>query len=169
MRASCGPHAPNSHDVVFEIPADCKIMIDGAIRLLSLANQLASTTRRTRLRFEESEAGAMGYLHRVGFFECLDTRVDVEPERPFVSGAALHRGGNRMLVEITRINKDVRDDELPNRLSDAVKEACASRIDTEELGGAVWTIFAGTDPEHLRSQRHSTGWLRGPSGLSGRQ
>ena len=142
MRASCGPHAPNSHDVVFEIPADCKIMIDGAIRLLSLANQLASTTRRTRLRFEESEAGAMGYLNRVGFFECLDTRVDVEPERPFVSGAALHRGGNRMLVEITRINKDVRDDELPNRLSDAVKDACASRIDTEELGGAVWTIFA---------------------------
>ena len=82
MRASCGPHAPNSHDVVFEIPADCKIMIDGAIRLLSLANQLASTTRRTRLRFEEGEVGAMGYLNRVGFFECLDTRVDVEPERP---------------------------------------------------------------------------------------
>ena len=36
----------------------------------------------------------------------------------------------------------MRDDELPNRLSDAVKEACASRIDAEELGGAVWTIFA---------------------------
>lgn len=117
-------------------------MIDSAIRLLSLANQLVSTTRRTRLRFEEGEVGTMGYLNRMGFFDCLDPRVNIEPERPFISGAALHRGGNRMLVEITRINKDVRDDELPTRLSDAVEKACASRADVKELGGAVWTIFA---------------------------
>ena len=142
LLASCGPHAPSSHDIVFEIPADCKIMIDSAIRLLSLANQLVSTTRRTRLRFEEGEVGTMGYLNRMGFFDCLDPRVNIEPERPFISGAALHRGGNRMLVEITRINKDVRDDELPTRLSDAVEKACASRADVKELGGAVWTIFA---------------------------
>ena len=142
LRASGGPHAPDSHDIVFEIPAACKIMVDSAIRLLSLANQMASTTRRTRLRFEEGEVGTMGYLNRMGFFDCLDPRVDVEPERPFISGATLYRGENRMLVEIARINKDVRDDELPTRLSDAVKEACASRADVEELGGAVWTIFA---------------------------
>ena len=142
LRGSCGPHAPDSHDIVFEIPADCKIMIDSAIRLLSLANQLVSTTRRTRLRFEEGETGTMGYLNRMGFFDCLDPRVGIEPERPFISRAALHRGGNRMLVEITRINRGVRDDELPTRLSDAVKEACTSRVDVEDLGGAVWTIFA---------------------------
>ncbi len=142
LRDSHGPHAQDSHDIVFEIPADCKIMIDGAVRLLSLANQLASTTRRTRLRFEEGEAGTMGYLNRMGFFDCLDPRVDVEPERPFISGAALYRGENRMLVEIARINKEVRDDGLPTRLSDVVKAACASRADVEELGGAVWTIFA---------------------------
>jgi hypothetical protein len=142
LLASCSPHAPSSHDIVFEIPADCKIMIDSAIRLLSLANQLVSTTRRTRLQFEEGEVGTMGYLNRMGFFDCLDPRVNIEPERPFISGAALHRGGNRMLVEITRINKDVRDDELPTRLSDAVEKACASRADVKELGGAVWTIFA---------------------------
>ena len=80
LRASCEPHAPDSHDIGFEIPAACKIMIDGAIRLLSLANQMASTTRRTRLRFEEGGAGTMGYLNRMGFFDCLDPRVDVEPE-----------------------------------------------------------------------------------------
>lgn len=142
LRASCGPHAPSSHDIVFEIPADCKIMIDSAIRLLSLVNQLALTTRRTQLRFEEGEAGTMGYLNRMGFFDCLDPRVNIEPERPFISGAALHRGENRMLVEIARINKDVRDNELPTRLSDAVEKACASRADVKELGGAVWTIFA---------------------------
>ena len=119
-----------------------RIAMTWSLKFPPIANQLASTTRRTRLRFEEGEVGAMGYLNRVGFFECLDTRVDVEPERPLVSGAAIHRGGNRMLVEIARINKDVRDPELPNRLSDAVKEACSSHIDAEELGGAAWTIFA---------------------------
>lgn len=142
LRTSCGPHDPDSYDTVFEIPAGCKIMIDGAIRLLSLANQLASTTRRTRFRFEEDEVGTMGYLNRMGFFDCLDPRIDIEPERPFISRAALYRGENPMLVEITRINRGVRDDELPTRLSGVVKEACKSRVDVEELGGAVWTIFA---------------------------
>jgi hypothetical protein len=32
--------------VTLEFPVACKIMVDGAIRIQSLANQLASTTRR---------------------------------------------------------------------------------------------------------------------------
>ena len=47
-----------------------------------------------------------------------------------------------MLVEIARINKDERDEELPTRLSDAISYACSSRLDVEELKGATWTIFA---------------------------
>ena len=46
-------------------------MVDGAIRLLSLANQLAATTRRIHLDFEEGETGTMGYLNRMGFFDHL--------------------------------------------------------------------------------------------------
>lgn len=142
LRASYGPHDPNTHEVTFHFPVGCKIMIDGAIRLLSLANQLVASTRRVHMTFEEGEAGTMGYLNRMGFFDHLAKAVDVSPERPFYSSAKLHRGGNSMLVEIARINKDARDEDLPTRLTDAISHACSSRADVDELQGAAWTIFA---------------------------
>src|SRR5262245_56440053 len=127
LRRSCGPHDPNTYEVAFEFPEGCKIMVDTAIRLLSLANQLTSATKRVRLDFEEGEAGTMGYLNRMGFFDHLSDRAEVVPSRPFYSGAKIHRGGNKMLVEIARINKDARDDELPTRLTDAISYACSGR------------------------------------------
>ena len=117
-------------------------MVDGAIRLLSLANQLVSSSRRVGLQFDEGEAGTMGYLNRMGFFDHLETEATTTPDRPRYSGARLHQGGNRGLVEIARINKDERDENLPNRLTEAVSNACHSRSDLDALSGATWTIFA---------------------------
>ena len=104
-------------------------MIDAAIRLLSLANQLAYTTRRVRLDFEEGESGTMGYLNRMGFFDHLAVMIDVSPNRPAYSGADLYRGSNASLVEIARINKDARDQQLPNRLTEALMRSCGDRAD----------------------------------------
>jgi hypothetical protein len=142
LRNSCGPHAAGTFEVTFEFPTGCKVMVDAAIRLLSLANQLASTTRRVRLNFEEGEAGTMGYLDRMGFFDHLRPDVDVQPTRPAYSAARFHRGGNSALVEIARITKDARDNELPNRLTRALMRSCSGRADASELEGAAWTIFA---------------------------
>src|SRR5262249_24266391 len=110
LRRSCGPHDPNTYEVAFPVPEGCQIMFDTAIRLLSLANQLTSATKRVRLDFEEGEAGTMGYLNRMGFFDHLAAQVQVFPDRPVFSMAELHRGGNAALVEIARINKDARDE-----------------------------------------------------------
>jgi hypothetical protein len=142
LRNSCGPHDPNTFEVSFTFPAGCKVMVDAAIRLLSLVNQLASTTRRVHLNFEEGETGTMGYLNRMGFFDHLADAVEVLPLRPVYSAAELHRGGNAALVEIARINKDSRDEELPSRLTDALMRSCHTRPDANELKGAAWTIFA---------------------------
>lgn len=117
-------------------------MVDAAIRLLSLVNQLVLTTRRVRLNFEEGQAGTMGYLNRMGFFDNLADVVEVLPFRPAYSAAELHRGANAALVEIARINKDARDEELPTRLTDALMGSCGTRSDAHELEGAAWTIFA---------------------------
>jgi len=117
-------------------------MVDTAIRLLSLVNQLASTTRRVRLNFEEGETGTMGYLNRMGFFDCLADAVEVLPSRPAYSAAEVHRGANAALVEIARINKDARDEELPTRLTAALMQSCRTRPDASELEGAAWTVFA---------------------------
>ncbi|MBR0834118.1 hypothetical protein JQ612_13035 [Bradyrhizobium manausense] len=117
-------------------------MVDAAIRLLSLVNQLASTTRRVCLNFEEGEAGTMGYLNRMGFFDHLSDQVEVIPAWPDYSAAQIHRGGNRALVEIARINKDERDNDLPTRLTNALMVSCRDREDSSALEGAAWTIFA---------------------------
>lgn len=141
LRCSSGPHSPNVYEVAFEFPEGCKIMVDSAIRLLSLTNQLASATKRVRLDFEEGEAGTMGYLNRMGFFDHLADEIEVLPKRPAYSIAKLRRGGNAALVEIARINKDDRDDDLPNRLTEALMRSCQNRPDAKELEGAAWLIF----------------------------
>jgi hypothetical protein len=139
---SCGPHASGTFEVSFHFPVGCKIMVDTGVRLLSLVNQLASTTRRVRLDFQEGEAGTMGYLNRMGFFDYLAGVVEVLPSRPAYSAAEMHRGSNAALVEIARINKDARDEELPTRLTDALMQSCRTRPDAAELKGAAWLIFA---------------------------
>lgn len=142
MAGSCGPHDTNIFEVVFRFPINCKIMVDAAIRLLSLVNQLRSSARRVRLDFEEGASGTMGYLNRMGFFDHLDRDVEVLPQWPLYSAAELHRGGNRTLVEIARINKDARDTELPTRLTNALMQSCGDRADAEALEGAAWLIFS---------------------------
>jgi hypothetical protein len=78
----------------------------------------------------------------MGFFDHLAPDVEVLPARPPYSAAEIHRGGNQALVEIARINKDARDEELPTRLTNALMRSCGSRPDASELKGAAWTIFA---------------------------
>ena len=142
LRNSSGPHEQGVHEVTIIVPIGCKVMVDAAIRLLSLVNQLVHSTKRVRLDFKEGETGTMGYLNRMGFFDCLPQEVEICPGRPTYSAADLHRGSNRALVEIARINKDARDQELPTRLTRAISRACGSRDDVKELNGAAWTIFA---------------------------
>jgi hypothetical protein len=136
------PHKSGVFEVVFRFPIGSKLMIDAAIRMLSLSNQLAATGRRVRMVFDDGEPGTMGYLNRVGFFDRLAQDIEVAPARPMVSGAAVYRGANAGLVEIARINKDHRDQSLPGRLADAIRRGCATRTDIQELTGAAWTIFA---------------------------
>lgn len=142
IRMGGPPHGEDVYDVLISFPVGCKLMIDAVIRLLSLSNQLAFSTRRVRLVFAEGEAGTMGYLNRMGFFDYLASPIEVTPRRPAHSAAAAHRGGNAGLVEIAQINKDVRDQNLPNRLTEALMRSCGQRADASELEEAAWTIFA---------------------------
>jgi hypothetical protein len=123
-------------------PPRCKVMVDAAIRLLSLVNQLDRCCRRVRLSFEEGEAGTMGYLNRMGFFDNLSSSIEVLPSWPSISGKKRYRGSNAALVEIERINRGRRDDALLTRLTDALMRSCGEREDARELKGAAWTIFA---------------------------
>ena len=70
----------------------------------------------------------MGYLDRMGFFECLNTRVTVLPARPLLSRSQLYRGTNTLLVEFARIPPDARVAELPRRLVSSL----LNKVDAEK-------------------------------------
>jgi len=142
FRACGGPHQATAYVVKINFPTGCKVMVDAAVRLLSLANQLIASTRQVEMIFEQGEEGTMGYLNRIGFFDHLDPAVVIRPERPRYSGARRHAGRNVNLVEIARIAKDQRDPDLPIRLTDAVSAACSGRGDLPELSGAAFLIFS---------------------------
>jgi hypothetical protein len=84
----------------------------------------------------------MGYLNCMGVFDHLASDIEIVQGWPVYSVANYHRGGNSSLVEIARINKDVRDENLPTRLTAALMRSCGDRDDASALEGAAWTIFA---------------------------
>lgn len=117
-------------------------MADAGVRILSLANQLNLTMRRVRLEFSDGHLGTMGYLNRMGFFDHLAKEIEVSPSRPEVSGADAYRGNNAGVVEIARINPQLRDRDLPDRLSNAVGKAFSKHPEVASLKGAIWLVFA---------------------------
>lgn len=142
LRGGLRPHESSTPEIRFVFPVGCKVMIDAAVRVLSLVNQLDKCCKHVTLQFEEGEEGAMGYLNRMGFFDHLSSNVEVEPSRPSYSGAVLYGGGSHGLVEIAEINAQRRDQTLPTRLTKVLMQACEERTDAPELEGAAWTIFA---------------------------
>ncbi len=127
--------------IVIKIPVGCSLMIDVIIRLLSFCNQAVACTKRVRLEFAAG-GNAMGYLDRIGFFDHLAPAVEVSPRRPLFSGATIHRGGNRGLVEIERFSRaNEVDQQLVPRLVAAVERGCSARADASEIGDAMYSIF----------------------------
>lgn len=125
--------------IIIKIPAGCKLMIDVVIRLLSLCNQAIACTKRVRLEFS---GDTMGYLNRMGFFDHLAPAAEVLPSRPFYSRAAIHRGGNRGLVEIEKFSgTDTVEQNLVPRLVAAVERGCVARSDVKQIGDAMFSIF----------------------------
>ncbi len=163
-----GAHeAPPGSEITFRFPFGCKVMIDAAVRMLSLLNQLDACTRRVVLEFEEGESGAMGYLgHRLLRLSLDERRV--HPYRPAFSAADTFRGRNRGLVEITAIGPQARDQDLPNRRPPLSLTACGDRQDLE-LRRSAWLIFAELESINIYSQPNASRRLRSPSGLSARQ
>jgi len=142
LSANVGPHDPRATNVRITFPKGCKILVDAAVRLLSLANQLAHSTRSVTLEFVEGEDGTMGYLNRMGFFDHLHSQVQVVPGRPMFSGATRFKGGNAGLVEIARINPQSVEGDLPMRLATTLAQAQHGNSQAQILEGAMFTIFS---------------------------
>lgn len=120
LSKSGGPHSPQYNSATFMFPADCKIMIDAALRLQSVVNQLLYAGKSVCLVFDGQSDSSVGYLNRMGFFDHLDSSVEVLPSKPESSTAQIFRGTNSDLVEIVSIGPNNKDRSVPGRMSEAL-------------------------------------------------
>lgn len=127
----------------FIIGPGCRLMVDAAVKLLSLANQAADGGAFVLLDFRENAELTIGYLERMGFFELLVQDVYVLPERPAHVEVRRRRGGNPNLVEFASLAPNKIDEELPSALAACVENGIAGRVaDVDAFGNAAYTIFA---------------------------
>jgi len=157
IAAAPDPRSARITEIEFQLGAGCKLWLDGVLRLLSTCNQLVGTGKTVRLTFLDGPTGVMGYVDRMGFFDHLDPRVETVPERPFLSGALMFQGRNRSLVEIVRLDGARRDNDLPDRLTTVLHDACSARPDAGPLSEAVSTLFSeliGNVYDHADADGH---------------
>lgn len=100
--------------IEFVIPAKCKILLEAAARLLALCNQLAHLEKRVNLDFNCTST--LTYFNRMGFFDHLDERVSVLPDRPVTSTAVIYRGNSAAVVEFGIISPQNPDENIPEQL-----------------------------------------------------
>lgn len=141
LSVAADPHR-TLDNVRFRFPDNCKIMVDAAIRLLCLANQLQRIGKIVTFIFDEGVSGTQGYLDRMGFFDLLHPEVRVEPKLPSISMADIHRGENPYLVEFRAINPCQRDRSIPSCLEGVLIQVVRDRPDCEVLGNMAYTVFS---------------------------
>ncbi|MDD2335818.1 MAG: hypothetical protein PHD01_04490 [Geobacteraceae bacterium] len=109
----------NSYQTIeFVIPVNCKILLEAEVRLLALCNQLAQLKKRVKLDFGYYTS-TLTYFNRAGFFDHLDKRVSVLPNRPEISTAETYRGNSDALVEFGIISPKNPDENIPTQLKNS--------------------------------------------------
>lgn len=143
LERSFPPAFSDTTHVVFRFHPLCKVMVDAAVCLLSLANQLIARGMSVTLVFEGESNEAMGYLHRANFFTCLSTHIHIMPERPDPIYAVLHQGNNKNLVEFKPLSQADYDacSSIPVQLKDALETAIAARSDRKPLCQTAYTLL----------------------------
>jgi hypothetical protein len=138
----CSPPSKKT-TITFSFLPSCKLMVDAAVRLLSLANQLAATGISVTFAFEGEQHEAMSYLNRAYFFPLLSERVHVLPRRPDPKLTERFQGQNPRLVEFKALHPryDKAVDEVPVQLADALDSAIAGRSNVQQFDQTPFTLF----------------------------
>jgi hypothetical protein len=145
--------------IIFVLPEGCSFLLDALARLLAFCNQLAFSSKVVTVDFNNN-GPLKHYLNRAGFFDHLDERVNVLPQRPTNSTATSHKGKSENLVElgiVTPHEDEAAKDELVKRLTNKFIALMSEKYKT-----AVSTIFAELTGN---IQDHSETKLNGFAGL----
>ncbi|WP_076416842.1 hypothetical protein [Shewanella sp. UCD-KL12] len=132
-------------NVIINFPEDCKILLIAGARIMALANQLHLKGKNVTLNFGGCPK-ARGYLNRLGFFDYVNSDIEVLPGRPKASKAKKYKGNSKNLVEIGNIDLQEFNEELPKELTTAFTHHAG-----EEYYMAAFTVFSeliGNVEEH---------------------
>jgi len=130
--------------ITFCIPASGKVMLEAAVRLLSLANQLAAERIAVTLAFEGEQHDAMNWLNRANFFTVLSQQVDVLPYRPDPRDVQQYQGQSKNIVEFKSIGTSYNEEyvqSLPGQLTKALKAVLENYPDSKSLSDVAYLIF----------------------------
>jgi hypothetical protein len=142
LSANVGPLQSLESSIQISIPARAAVMVDAGVRLLSLSNQLQSVGKRVTLEFSHEDTSSFDYLNRIGFFDELDSKIVVKPDRPRRSTATRFHGANGGLVEIERLVPGQVDRGIPRRLEKALTGSIKDAKRCELVGDAAFGLFA---------------------------
>lgn len=154
-----GPFRTQEWTIRLVVPKGAALMVDAAVRLLSLTHQLETVGKRVVLDFIDKENPAYKYLNRIGFFDELSANAEVYPERPSYSAALHYRGNNSGLVEIAALKPGPPDQSLPARLERALVGAMRLSVHPDQLAADAFYLFSELiDNVYAHSESHLTGY-----------
>jgi hypothetical protein len=142
LKSQGDPFLDGVRQVHILIPEQAKLMLDGAVVLLSLANQLADSGRVVLIEFIGGFGGVMGYLDRMAFFDKLHPAIRTKPKRPSLSRALRYGGTSAAIFEFHSINPNDPGNLVPQNLVSLLETACSARPDCNELSNVAFTLFA---------------------------
>lgn len=131
-------------------------LIECTARLLALSNQLANSRKTVVIDFSKAE-GIASYLNRAGFFDLLDPRINVLPQRPAEKLSKKYRGQSDNLVEFRSIDPSSANSELIDELTNKFVQLTSSDYKVAALtifGELIGNVFD-----------HSQTTLKGFAGL----
>lgn len=102
LRASGSPHDSDFKNISIKLQSQCKVTLCAAVKILALANQLATAGKKVTIDFTDCD-DASSYLNRAGFFDRLNKDVNVLPRRPKTSSAKTYNANSIKLVELHEV------------------------------------------------------------------
>jgi hypothetical protein len=120
-------------EIIF--PQSCKLMIDALARILALMNQFSDQGKTVIADFTNCQ-DTWSYLDRAGFFDLLDSRVTVRPQRPSTSAAQIYKGNSDTLVEFRQVDPQSDNEELKEQLTKTFV-----RLSSDDYLTVAYTVF----------------------------
>lgn len=145
--ATSGVGSDSAVDLIFDHSAIEFAPVDSLVMMVCLYNRLSEDGTKVEIRWHSSQQ-SFGYAERIGFFNLLDERVRVVPERPSCGSTSfdVYQNRNRNVLEMTSLDPVSRAeaDEVMGALSTRLRNLLGSCEGLDDAVNRIWTCASET-------------------------